>query len=105
MHVLTGHPAVAQAAVVAREAQSGDKRLVDYVVPKVADEALDSAALRAYLAAKLPDYMVPAALVSLEARSAVQSLPTAVALVLFDGNWAEPTSIENLFMLGAADRA
>ncbi|RLK53922.1 non-ribosomal peptide synthetase [Actinokineospora cianjurensis] len=55
--VLSGLPGVAQAAVVAR-----DGRLVAYVTGTAAAEAL-----RAELARLLPDYLVPAAIVQLEA--------------------------------------
>ncbi|WP_343243644.1 non-ribosomal peptide synthase/polyketide synthase [Streptomyces sp. SID13726] len=57
--VLSAHPAVAHAVVVAR-----GQALVGYVVP-AAD--LDLAALRAHAAAVLPAHMVPGALVSLAA--------------------------------------
>ena len=61
---LAGHPSVAQAAVDVREDTPGDRRIVGYVVPAA---EVDPAALRAYLAESLPDYMVPAAFVELPA--------------------------------------
>ncbi|RDZ27243.1 non-ribosomal peptide synthetase [Lysobacter silvisoli] len=64
---LMRHADVAEAAVVAETAVGeGGLRLIAYVVP-AAGAALQTDALRRYLARKLPDYMVPAALVPLDA--------------------------------------
>ncbi|MFF9027203.1 amino acid adenylation domain-containing protein [Streptomyces iakyrus] len=63
---LTEHSDVAQAAVLVRQDQPGDQRLVAYVVP-VADRAPDPHVLRGFLRDRLPDYMVPAAVVPLPA--------------------------------------
>ncbi|MFT3774598.1 MAG: condensation domain-containing protein [Minicystis sp.] len=60
------HPAVREVVVLAREHAPGDRRLVAYVIPHEAG-ALDDAALRAHVKAKLPGYMVPSAFVLLEA--------------------------------------
>ena len=57
---LRRHPAVRDAVVVAREDSPGDKRLVAYVVGNA-----PIAELRAHLASTLPEYMVPAAYVTL----------------------------------------
>ncbi|APU21350.1 non-ribosomal peptide synthetase [Actinoalloteichus sp. GBA129-24] len=64
-NVLTGHPAVAQAAVVVREKRRGDQRLVAYVVPGAgADPAgVDVESLTDLLRGRLPEYMVPSAIV------------------------------------------
>lgn len=61
---LTGHPAVAQAAVVVREDTPGVRRLVGYVVGAAAGD-LDE--IRAHAARSLPAHMVPEALVALDA--------------------------------------
>jgi thioesterase domain-containing protein/acyl carrier protein len=83
--VLAGHPDVAQAAVVVHENQEGDKRLVGYVVPEPDALAADAgvqtdegprvyddtsagpllAELHEHLRARLPEYMVPSAVVPL----------------------------------------
>jgi amino acid adenylation domain-containing protein len=59
---LAAHPGVREAVVLALDGGSGGKRLAAWYV----GEALESEALRAHLAAHLPEYMVPAAFVRLE---------------------------------------
>ncbi|HUD34373.1 MAG TPA: amino acid adenylation domain-containing protein, partial [Variovorax sp.] len=61
---LLTHPAVSEAAVLARHDRGGDARLVAYVTAQPGASA-DDASLRAHLAALLPPYMVPAVFVAL----------------------------------------
>ncbi|MBV9058099.1 MAG: AMP-binding protein, partial [Pseudonocardiales bacterium] len=63
--VLRQHSEVAHAVVIGREVQPGDTRLVAYVV--IAGEGCRPEMLRESLRASLPDYMVPAAIVILDA--------------------------------------
>ncbi|HKH46438.1 MAG TPA: amino acid adenylation domain-containing protein, partial [Thermoanaerobaculia bacterium] len=59
---LAALPGVRETVVLAREDRSGDRRLVAYVTGEVTADALRTA-----LRERLPDYMVPAAFVILEA--------------------------------------
>ncbi len=59
---LTGLDGVEQAAVIAREDRPGDKRLVGYITGTA-----DPAEARSELAERLPPYMVPAAVVVMDA--------------------------------------
>jgi acyl carrier protein len=63
---LSAQPAVAQAAVIAREGGPEGKQLVAYVVT-APGEVAEVAALRRELSNRLPDYMVPTIFVSLNA--------------------------------------
>jgi amino acid adenylation domain-containing protein/FkbH-like protein len=64
--VLRRHPGVRDAVVVVREDQPGDQRLTAYVVKK-GEPAAGAGELRPFLKQTLPEYMVPAVFVFLEA--------------------------------------
>jgi acyl carrier protein len=55
---LCEHASVGQAVVMPREDTPGDVRLVAYLVARP-QASIETAALRAYLRERLPDYMVP----------------------------------------------
>ncbi|HEX3531246.1 MAG TPA: amino acid adenylation domain-containing protein [Thermoanaerobaculia bacterium] len=61
---LTRHAAVREALVLAADDGAGGKRLVAFVAPPLAGSA-EPAALRAYLTAKLPQFMIPSVFVVL----------------------------------------
>ena len=76
---LAEYPGIKDAVVIAREDTAGDKRLVAYVTSRQASEeskaeagketqagTIQAEELRAHLAGRLPEYMVPAAYVELK---------------------------------------
>ncbi|MFG1798288.1 amino acid adenylation domain-containing protein [Nocardia sp. NPDC049149] len=67
---LSKHPQVTGAVVVARPDAAGERRLVAYAV--VAGVGVDSTSLRRFVAHRLPEYSVPAAIV------VVDEIPTTV---------------------------
>ena len=61
--ILTSHPQVDRAVVIATGENTSNKRLVAYLV---ANSEITTQQLREYLKAQLPDYMVPSAFVTLD---------------------------------------
>jgi amino acid adenylation domain-containing protein len=64
--ILRQHPAVADAAVLARDNRPDDKRLVGYIVP-CGTAAPAASELRSFLKTKLPEHAVPVSFVTLGA--------------------------------------
>lgn len=62
---LQEYPGVENCAVIVRQDNPGEKRLVGYAVPKPG-VALDVAKIREHLSGNLPNYMVPSAILVLE---------------------------------------
>ena len=63
--ILGQHESISAAVVLAREDVPGDKRLVGYAV-RERDARVTAEGLRDYVAERLPDYMVPSAMVLLD---------------------------------------
>ncbi|WP_246666057.1 non-ribosomal peptide synthetase [Aquamicrobium sp. LC103] len=63
---LSAHPDVASVVATAREAGPGDKRLVAYAVPTMSEHA-SAGALRDWMAQHLPRFLVPDAIVWIDA--------------------------------------
>ncbi|BAY10175.1 non-ribosomal peptide synthetase [Calothrix sp. NIES-2098] len=63
---LTQYPQVREAVVVVQESETGDKRLIAYLVP-ANSEAINLNALNSFLQDNLPNYMLPANFAILEA--------------------------------------
>jgi amino acid adenylation domain-containing protein len=74
--LLSQHPLVGENVVIVREDTPGDKRLAAYIVPEISHLSLDSndaaisteaiPQIRQFLKERLPEYMVPSALVLME---------------------------------------
>ncbi|RON54428.1 non-ribosomal peptide synthetase [Pseudomonas frederiksbergensis] len=64
---LAQHQDIKETVILAREDVPGEKRLVAYYTPSHADITPATGALRSHLQALLPEYMVPAAYVRLDA--------------------------------------
>nr|WP_256261391.1 non-ribosomal peptide synthetase [Pseudomonas gingeri] len=64
---LAAYPGVKESVVLAREDNPGEKRLVAYVTAQQPEMVLEIESLRGHLQGVLPEYMVPAAYVQLDA--------------------------------------
>ena len=65
--LLSQHPAAREVVVTIQEDSPADKRLVAYIVPEQTFQKPESNDIRQFLKTKLPEYMIPAAFVFLEA--------------------------------------
>jgi amino acid adenylation domain-containing protein len=91
--VLAQHPAVGEAAVIARADETGERWLAAYVIPRPNAAAPGGVELREYLRQRLPDYMAPASYVALDKLPLTPNgkldraaLPTPEQVVTADGD-------------------
>jgi amino acid adenylation domain-containing protein len=105
---LTRHVRVGRAVVIAREEARGDRRLVGYVVPSEPGETEGLCEeLREDLRKKLPDYMVPSALVVLDSlplsahgKLDVRRLPAPDAALVQPEGYVAPRTPEEELLAG-----
>jgi amino acid adenylation domain-containing protein len=97
--VLGQHPAVQTSAVVSTEDVPGEKRLVAYLVLSPG-MSVSATALRQYLRQRMPDYMVPAAFVSIPSLPVTEqgkvnraALPSVNGNRLSDEVYTEPRTL------------
>jgi natural product biosynthesis luciferase-like monooxygenase protein/amino acid adenylation domain-containing protein len=100
-NALNAHPAILDTVVVANEYAAGEKQLVAFLVP-AASAAPRTAELRSYLKDKLPEYMLPAVFVSLDAlpltpngklnRAALRAMPISTVPNLKE-NYIAPRTV------------
>jgi thioesterase domain-containing protein len=64
---LREYPGVGEAVVIAREDTPGDKRLIAYYTRTSGEDGTSPARLRLHVAERLPEYMLPAAFVEVDA--------------------------------------
>jgi natural product biosynthesis luciferase-like monooxygenase protein/amino acid adenylation domain-containing protein len=106
-NVLRSHPAVRDAVVVAREFIPGEKQLVAYLVPaEQSTPDIDIADWRRYLKEKVPEYMLPASFVMLDAlpltpngkidRRALLEMPTTLPSQFKENYVAPRTAAEGV---------
>src|SRR5208283_3169965 len=103
---LERHPAVVRAAVIGRQDSEGGKQLVGYVVPADSETA-DPAQLRSYLSRRLPGYMVPAAIVVLDAlpltangKLNIKALPAPDFTARKSSGWRSPRTPQEEILCG-----
>ena len=101
-NALRAHSSVQQAVALVREDVPGDKRLVAYVVGRDG-QAPDAGELRAWAARTLPQFMVPSALVPLEALPLTshgkvdrKALPSPEGAQLGTGDFVPPRDVLEL---------
>ncbi|MEO8334161.1 MAG: amino acid adenylation domain-containing protein [bacterium] len=106
-HVLAAHRGVAQSAVALHATAEGEQRLIAYVVPQTTGYAAAHAAkvsvaeITDWIAARLPEYMVPSAVVMLDALPITangkvdrRALPDPAVVVVDDDYVAPRTETE-----------
>jgi amino acid adenylation domain-containing protein len=105
--VLAEHPAVRQAVVTVREDTPGDRRLIAYLVAASPASKPAPDELRRHLQTKLPDYMIPATFVALEAIPLTpngkidhRSLPAPAALSVARGSFRAPRTLTERVLAG-----